>query len=434
MRRRLIFLATAVTGLVVIAFLVPLFILVADLARDRAISAAQRDAESLARVLSVLTVEQDLATAIDILGADRIEEVRGSVVLSGGLVIGADVPAGEDLSLALDGSSFMAPVEGGQAFYIPVFESDGSVAVIRVFIPEEEILDGVVQSWIILGFLGAMLVVIAAWVSDRFGRPIVETVKELSLTARTLGQGDMSARVEPAGPHEIEEVGLEINRLADRIGRLLQAERESAADLAHRLRTPLTAARLSVDGLPDGSQKDRLHADLDELQRTTDFIIREARRPVRNDAQQLCDVAAIVADRVDFWLPLALEQRREVDVRISEGTAIVAMFSGDAEATIDALLENVLAHTPEGAPMSVGVDIGEVVVRISIGDAGPGFRDASMVARGISSRDSTGLGLDIARSAVEGSDGTMMIGESAALGGACVVLELPIVPAQHPTR
>ena len=426
MRRRLILLSSAVTAMVVIAFLVPLFILVSDLSRDRAISTAQRDGESLARVLSVLTVEQDLATAISILGEDRIEEVKGSVILPDASVVGAEVPEDEDISLALDGSSFMAAVVDGQAFYIPVFESDGSVAVIRIFIPDDELIEGVLQSRVILGLLGAMLVVIAAWVADRLGRSMVNPVKQLSFTARTLGHGDMTARVKPAGPHEIAEVGVEINRLADRIGRLLQAERESAADLAHRLRTPLTAARLSVDGLSDGSQKDRLNADLDELQRTTDFIIREARRPVRSDGEQWCDLSVIVGDRSAFWLPLALEQDREVDVRIESGVAIVLMASRDAEVMIDALLENALSHTPEGTPMSVRVDIGVETVRVSIEDAGPGIEDPSMVTRGKSSRDSTGLGLDIVRRAVEASDGTITIGVSASLGGASVVLELPI--------
>jgi signal transduction histidine kinase len=414
--------------MVVIAFLVPLFILVADLARDRAISTAQRDAESLARVLSVLSVEEDIGAAIEILGEDRILEVGGSVVLPEGSILGADVSNDEDLTLALGGSSFIAPVDGGQAFYIPVFESDGSVAVIRVFIPDEELTAGVRQSWIILGLLGAMLVVIAAWVADMLGKSMVVPVKQLSVTARALGHGEMTARVVPAGPNEIEEVGLEINRLADRIGRLLQAERESAADLAHRLRTPLTAARLSVDGLAGGAQKERLIADLDELQRTTDFIIREARRPVRTDAEQSCDVAGIVAKRLTFWLPLINEQAREVDIRIDDSGAVVAMASGDAEAMVDALLENVLAHTPEGTPMAVCVDTGERVVEISVEDAGPGFIGTSVMGRGISSGDSTGLGLDIVRRAVEASDGSMTIGESSSLGGAIVVLKLPIIP------
>jgi signal transduction histidine kinase len=411
--------------MVVIAFLVPLFIMVAALARDRAISTAQRDGESLARVLSVLSIEQDLTTAISILGEDRVAAIGGSVVLPNGTVIGREFPEGEDLSLALGGSSFMAPVESGEAFYVPVFESDGSVSVIRVFIPEDQLVAGVRQSWLILGLLGALLIVIAAWIADRLGRSMVIPVKQLSMTARSLGRDDLDARVAPAGPLEIQEVGIEMNRLADRIGRLLQAERESAADLAHRLRTPLTAARLSVDGLPDGFQKDRLDADLDELQRTTDFIIREARRPVTNDAEQRCDIAAIVRDRAEFWLPLALEQGRDVDVRIDTGTTIVVMRGSDADVMVDALLENVLAHTPEGTPMGVQVDVGESTVSIGIEDAGPGFAHSSMVARGISRGGSTGLGLDIARSAVEAAGGTMTIGRSCSLGGASIVLTIP---------
>ena len=414
--------------MVVIAFLVPLFILVGDLARDRAISAGQRDAESLARVLSVLTVEQGLTTAIEVLGEDRIVAVGGSVILSDGRIIGTQVPEDEDLSLALEGRSFIASTSSGQAFYIPVFEPDGSVAVVRVSIDHDDLIAGVRQSWIILGLLGAMLVVIAAWVADRLGRSMVEPVKQLSVTARTLGHGDLTARVEPAGPHEIEEVGVEINRLADRIGRLLQAERELAADLAHRLRTPLTAARLSVDGLPKGAQKDRLNADLDELQRTTDFIIREARRPVRTESEQWCDIAATTEGRVAFWLPLALEQGREVETTFgsSNGKTPVTMTDGDAEAMIDALLENVLSHTPEGTPFRVSVDVENEVASISIKDAGQGFVDASVVNRGISSKNSTGLGLDIARRTIEAASGSIQIGESESLGGASVLVRLPI--------
>ncbi|GMR02744.1 MAG: HAMP domain-containing sensor histidine kinase [Acidimicrobiia bacterium] len=426
MRRRLILLSGAVTAMVVLAFLVPLFIMVGDLARDRAISSAERDAESLARVVSVLTVEEDLETAVDIVGEDRIESVNGSLIFPDGTVVGLQVPADEDLSLALGGSSFIAPVAGGQAVYIPVIQSDGSTAVVRVFVSDTAMTAGVKRSWFILGLLGFALVLIAAWVADRLGRSMVEPVKQLSAVARRLGHGDLTARVQAAGPPEIEEVGFELNRLADRIGRLLQDERESAADLAHRLRTPLTAARLSVDGLTDGLQKDRLNADLDELQRTTDFIIREARRPVRRESEVWCDVAAIVGDRVEFWHPLAQEQGREVEVDVGDASAPVAIPDGDAEAMVDALIENVLSHTPDGTRFCVQVEVGSTHVVLSIEDAGPGFADGSVVVRGSSSGDSTGLGLDIIRRTVEGANGELAIGESQALGGAGIVVRLPL--------
>jgi len=415
--------------MVVLAFLVPLFILVGDLAHDRAISAAERDAESLARVLSVLTVENDLHAAVDTIGIDRIEAAQGSVIFPDGTVVGLIVPPSEDLTLALAGSSFVASVDGGQAVYIPVIGSDGSVAVVRVFISDETMTEGVGRSWLILGLLGIALVAMAMWVADRLGRSMVVPIKELSITASELGHGDLSARVVPSGPPEIQEVGIELNRLADRIGRLLQDERESAADLAHRLRTPLTAARLSVDGLVDGPDKERLNTDLDELQRTTDFIIREARRPVRRESEEWCDLAAAVTRRAEFWHPLAQEQGRTVDIQVGDVAAAVALPDGDADVLVDALIENVLAHTPEGIGFLVHVDASDDVVVLSIEDAGSGFNDGSVIDRGASSGDSTGLGLDIVRRTVEGAGGTLAIGESVAHGGAGIVIQLPRVPS-----
>jgi len=416
--------------MIVLAFLVALFILVSDLAHDRAISSAEREAESLARVLSVLTVEDDLTTAVATIGESRIATVNGSVIFPDGTAVGLDVPPDEDLTLALAGSSFVASVDGGQAVYIPVLQSNGSTAVVRVFVPDATISAGVKRSWLILALLGAALVLMGMWVADRLGRSMVEPIKDLSATANKLGHGDLSVRVYPSGPPEIEEVGIELNRLADRIGRLLQAERESAADLAHRLRTPLTAARLSVDGLDDGPDKERLHTDLDDLQRTTDFIIREARRPVRRESEDWCDLAAVANTRAAFWHPLALEQGRAVDLRVDGVSAPVAIPVQDAEALIDALIENVLSHTADGTPFLVHIETGSDTATLSIEDAGAGFSDGSVVDRGTSSGDSTGLGLDIVRRTVEGAGGTLAIGESLTHGGAGIVIQLPLVSDQ----
>jgi signal transduction histidine kinase len=412
--------------MVVIAFLVPLFILVSDLARDTAISDAERDAESLARVLSVLTVEGSLDKAVDVVGADRIEDVNGSLILPNGDVVGLAVPEDEDLSLAASGTSFVADVEGGVAVYVPVLTTGGSTAIIRVFVPDAVLEDGVLRSWLILAGLGLALIAIAAWVADRLGRSMVEPVNELAETANQLGDGDLSARVRPAGPPEIEEVGVELNRLADQIGRLLQQERETAADLAHRLRTPLTAARLSVEGLDAGSQRDRLNADLDDLQRTTDFIIREARRPVRREEEEWCDLAEVTTARIAFWSPLATDQDRHVEIDITDDRAPVTLPEGDTQALVDALIENVLSHTPDGTEFSIAVQLAGRHAVLAVEDAGPGFVDASAIERGSSHGDSTGLGLDIVRRTVEESGGSLGIGESRSLGGAGIIVRLPV--------
>lgn len=431
MRRRLILVSLAVTSMVVVAFLVPLFILVADLARDSAMSNAERDAESLARVLSVLTVDSTVEEAIEAIGEDRISDVNGSVILADGTVVGVPVPEDEDLSLAESGSSFLAETDGGIAVYVPVLITDGSTTVVRVFVPDTEMRQGVGRSWLILTALGITLVVIAAWVADRLGRSMVEPVNQLAVTANRLGSGDLDARVQPSGPPEVEEVGVELNRLASQIGRLLQQERETVADLAHRLRTPLTAARLSVEGLPAGGQKRRLESDLDDLQRTTDFIISDARRPVRREQEQLADLNSVVRERVDFWSALASDEDRNVTATIPDGPAWVAVPTVDIRAVVDALIENVLSHTHDGTPFTVLVERGPHIVTLAVEDAGPGFRDSRVIERGESTGDSTGLGLDIVRRTIEDSGGSVFIGESIALGGAAVIVQLA---ASEPPR
>lgn len=106
---------------------------------------------------------------------------------------------------------------------------------------------GVARVWWTLAALAAVLVVLAVVVADRLGRSMVRPVDDLAATADRMGSGDLDARVHIAGPPEIRRVGTAFNRLAAQIGTLLQLERETAADLSHRLRTPLTGARLNAD-------------------------------------------------------------------------------------------------------------------------------------------------------------------------------------------
>ena len=72
----------------------------------------------------------------------------------------------------------------------------------------------------------------------------------------------------------MREVGGASTPWPARIGELLAAERESVADLSHRLRTPLTALRLDAEALRDGRTADRLGADVDALERQVDELIR----------------------------------------------------------------------------------------------------------------------------------------------------------------
>jgi signal transduction histidine kinase len=348
-------------------------------------------------------------TSIILIGADRES------------VFGEPIPAGESIDAARGGATYRAAVQGGQAVYATVLlPATDETVIVRVFVSEAALTEGVARSTVTLILLGIALIAIAVAVADRLGRSMVQPVRELSATASILGEGNLDARVTPAGPPEIMEVGLELNDLADRIVRLLRMEREAAADLSHRLRTPLTAVRLDAEALEAGPGTERLLDDLDELERTVDFVIREARRPGRTDADRVCDLGEVAAARVTFWSPLAEEQSRELEF-ISDGSATpIAIGSDDATTMIDALVGNVFAHTDEGVSLTVAVASLDRSAILVVDDRGPGF-DAEMAERGLSSRGSTGLGLDIVARTARAGGGTMAVGASETGGGRVTV-------------
>lgn len=426
MRRRLILVSAAVTSMVVIAFLVPMAILVRDLAADRALTRAEREAEGVARFIAVLAPSRGAEGAVRAVGGEQLSGFDVSVVLPDGSAVGAPIPPGEDLQEARAGRAFRAVVSGGEAVYVPVIQPDGATLVVRIFVPAAVISEGVVWSWVTLGLLGLVLIGLAIAVSDRLARSVVVPVRDLSAKAAQLGEGDLTARVEPSGPEEIRDVGAEFNRLAQQIGRLLQEERETAADLSHRLRTPLTAVRLDAEALPAGPRRQQLLADLDELERTVDHLIREARRPAREGTDESCDLGEVAAARVAFWSVLAEEQERQVAVELDGGPAPVPIPRSDAEAMVDALLGNVFAHTSEGDGFSVRLERNNGLVRLSVADGGAGFPSASVLERGRSWGSSTGLGLDIARRTAESVGGSIEIGTSDRWGGAEVAVVVPV--------
>jgi signal transduction histidine kinase len=265
---------------------------------------------------------------------------------------------------------------------------------------------------------------LAVAVSDRLARSIVKPITALATTTRALEQGDLDARVTLAGPPEVREVGYTLNLLADRIGQLLVSEREAIADLSHRLRTPITALRLNAEGLRDPEEAHRITADIDELTKSVDALIRSAREPMSTAASS-CDLVKVVRERGAFWKPLAEEQGRELWVTASDGPLWVAVSEDGLEASIDALIGNVFAHTDEGVEFSLSASQQRDRAILYVDDDGKGLQQDSEV-RGVSGSGSTGLGLSIVRSTVESAGGVFSLSRSPT-GGTRVTFDLPIV-------
>ncbi len=421
MRRRLFLVTLAVTTVLVAAFALPLAVLIREAARDRAITAAEHDVASLARVLAVTTDPGSLEAAIE-----SVPEQGGrlSALLPDGRQIGDASRADEDaVELARTGTAFSQATDDGVDVYAPVVVSGGSTVVLRARVPTADLEDGVTAAWTVLAGVALLLIAASVAATDRLARSVTRPAADLARTSRDLARGDTAARADVAGPPEIAAVAESLNLLADRIDQLLTAERERVADLSHRLRTPLTALRLGAEGHGIAS----LVEDVDRLEAEVTDLIRTARRPLHETMTIQCDLARVMADRASFWGALADDDGRRWSSRVApDGPHLVRMTASDAEAAVDVLLGNVFAHTPDGTPYALSTSSAEGRVRLVVEDGGPGIaQDHDVVDRGASPGGSTGLGLDIAASAARAAGGELRIETSATLGGARVVLDLP---------
>jgi signal transduction histidine kinase len=410
--------------MIVLAFCIPLGRLIADVAANRALDAARLESRSLAGSISALPGQPE-AVAQLVQQANAGSPRPITVYLPDGTVLGSRVPPGPEVELARQGRSFTAAApRGDRDVLVGIVGPDpGTATVVRVRVAASLLNSGVERAWAIMAAVGSLVVVVAIGLADRLAMSVVQPMGELFSVTRRLQRGEMEARVEPAGPPEVAEVGLAVNGLADRIGDLLAAEREKAADLSHQLRTPLSVLRLDAEGLASAEDRQRIARDVDRLEQVVTQVIRQSRDNSRprgaGDRGATSDLGQVVRRRMAFWSILASGQGRQATVDVPDVAQPVGVSEGELQVCLDALLNNVLAHTPGGASFSVEVVPGAgrdwiLVVQ----DSGPGLSGGGVLPeRGVSGGTGTGLGLDIVRRTAEGSGGRLSAGRSPA-GGA----------------
>ena len=460
-RTTLALVAAAVTSMVAIAFLIPLAVIVRDVARDRAFTSAQLTGAAIEPVLSITTDRTALERAIVSTPAGAVGQLAvyltappsasasgsasaspsvpasasafpsgagGPASLAGTFVGGPQRASAADLRMATTAArSFIAPVPGGYAVLQPVALGGGRLAVTEVYVPAAAVSRGVAASWAVMTAVALALIAVSVVVADRLASRVTRPARELAQAAALLGDGDLSARSTARGPAELAAAGRAFNAMAERLSGLITAERVMSADLPHRLRTPLTALRMNAAALGPGRAADDTRIAVERLEQQVDLIIRAARRP-GPDEPAGCDAAQVLADRFEFWSALAEDQGRPCRLAGADQPVPVPVPRSDLAAAADALIGNIFKHTAEGTGFALTLHRGEDMVLVLVADGGQGIADTgAALRRGSSGAGSTGLGLDIARRVAESTGGGLKIGTSA-LGGAQVQMLLRTGP------
>jgi signal transduction histidine kinase len=426
MRRRILLLVVGLTTLVVLAFAIPLAVVIRQNTYQGALSGLERQARDVLFYVSGHPTKSALTEYLDNL-ADRY---RAQVALTADQVVGRSIPGdGENA----DPDDQRPDRPGPQPITTRAWHGGRLVVqqtgpqpedpVVRVWESDDDLHSGETKWFVLLAGVALALLVLGLVAGELLTRRIVRPLLDTARTAQQLSGGDTSARAPTDGPGEVADVGRALNRLADRIDELIAEERETVADLSHRMRTPLTALRLDAEALGNPAEAERMGGHAATLERTLTAVIHAARRPQREGRLPACDATAVVGERIAFWSALTEEQERAGTISLPSAALPVRTSAEDLAAAVDALLENVVAHTPEGTAFAVRLtprDGGGAVLVVA--DEGPGIPLAEPV-RGRSDRGSTGLGLSIARRCAESSGGAMTISAGPS-GGAVVTLEL----------
>lgn len=289
---------------------------------------------------------------------------------------------------------------------------------------------------LVLGGLAIASLLLARSITGPLGR--------LTRAARSLGAGDLQARVGPLPRGEFGELGGAFDEMAGRVHDLLQAQRALLASVSHELRTPLARIRVALDLGAEGdtSAMEGLVDDLAQLERLVGDILTAASldltrpgdttSPLRREPVDLGHLLerAAAGSRVAF-------PSHAIDLRIGDEVVIVDADAPLLRRVIDNLLDNARKYSEPGTRITVSLHASDDEALVEVADHGIGIDAADLphlftpFFRSDRSRarrtGGVGLGLTLARRIVEGHEGRMQVASQPGLG-TTVTIVLPRLP------
>lgn len=277
------------------------------------------------------------------------------------------------------GDEFLADLD---ELGVPVEEAVAEVAPpLQLFIGYGDDREGLFASdrsgafWLaVLGVLAAAIAV-TVLIADRIARPI----GSMTIAARAMSKGDLTARVDVEGADEIARLGQAFNDMADSIEAEDRARRTLTTDVAHELRSPLANLRGYLEAIQDGVvQPDEatissLHEEATVLQVLVDDLqqlsLAEAGQLTLNRVP--IDLGDLVERTVAAHLPSATAVGVELKA-ITDPGLIVAVDGDRIRQILTNLIVNGIRHTPAGGLVAVVLAPGDPVA-IEVRDSGDGI-------------------------------------------------------------
>ncbi|GAB2911763.1 sensor histidine kinase [Streptomyces mayteni] len=265
----------------------------------------------------------------------------------------------------------------------PVIRDGDVIAVVVTDSPTGPLRSRILQGWlpIVAGLAAATLLAVAAAV--QLTSWVLRPVRVLDRATHEIATGRMTARVAPSGgPPELRRLAQSFNEMADNVEQVLEQQRAFVADASHQLRNPLAALLLRIDLLglelpEDNAEIASVRAEGKRLATVLDGLLDLALAEHSPADLRTTDVAALVAERLAAWQPVA--DRRGVDLRLAGPGAVTGWADPvGLSSALDAIVDNALKFTPSGGEVALTVTAAGDHVTIVTTDTGPGLDEAEM--------------------------------------------------------
>ncbi|MEV0963347.1 MULTISPECIES: ATP-binding protein [unclassified Streptomyces] len=269
------------------------------------------------------------------------------------------------------------------------------------------------RSLMIIAAVALLAVIAAVLLAVRQANRLASPLTDLAETAERLGSGDPRPRHKRYGVPELDRVADVLDASAERIARMLTAERRLAADASHQLRTPLTALSMRLEEISATDDpetvKEEAHVALTQVERLTDVVERllTNAKDARTGSAVAFDLDEVVKQQIEEWRPAYRSAGRAIVCSGKQGMRAVGTPGAVAQ-VLATLIENSLMHGGGTVALRTRVTGNQAVVEVT--DEGPGVPGdlgARIFERAISGRNSTGIGLAVARDLAEADGGRL---------------------------
>ncbi|MBL4693302.1 MAG: HAMP domain-containing protein [Magnetovibrio sp.] len=268
--------------------------------------------------------------------------------------------------------------------------------------------------------------VLLFFVAVIFMRNQVRPIRRLAVAADDFGKGRDSPKFKPEGASEVRRAAGAFIAMRNRIKRQIQQRTDMLAGVSHDLRTPLTRMKLQLEMMSDDDGVSELKTDISDMEHMLDEYLAF----VRGQGAE----KAVETNLTNLLSEISVQARRKgakIDLHC-EGDILAAVKVNALKRALTNFVENSVRY---GGNTAIRAGLRSDMVEIVIDDDGPGIPEDKReevfkpFVRLDASRNpetgGVGLGMTIARDAIRGHGGEVLL-EDAPGGGLRVRVSIPV--------